>query len=81
MTIDELKEKIIDEGSGYTFRYGEKLCGMEPIVEKGVFTFGAWSGDKNKDYADIDDLMTDKFYSGKSIEELLNNNDIELDFI
>jgi len=81
MTIDDLKEKILNEGCGYTFTYNDNPCGMEPTVENGVFTFGAWSGDKNKDYKDIDELMTDEFYSGKSITELLNNDDIELDFI
>ncbi|WP_334330154.1 hypothetical protein [Companilactobacillus sp. HBUAS59699] len=81
MNMDQLKFKVIDEMCGYTFNYENQPCGMEPEVENGVFTFGAWSGDKNKDYTDIDELMIDKFYSGKSMIELLNNNEIELDFI
>lgn len=81
MNIDQLKFKILDEGCGYTFTYNDNPCGMEPTVENGVFTFYAWTGEKNKDYTDIDELMTDKFYSGKSITRLFNNNDIELDFI
>ncbi|MGI3099838.1 hypothetical protein FHL06_01180 [Lactobacillus halodurans] len=79
MNIEQLKFKIIDEMCGYTFTYKGEPCGMEPIVESGVFTFGAWSGDKNKDYTDIDELMTDKFYSGKSLTELIDT--VELDFI
>ncbi|CAJ1185097.1 hypothetical protein CP1MG86_MNBNLCLN_00764 [Companilactobacillus paralimentarius] len=79
MNIEQLKFKILDDGSGYTFTYDGKPCGMETEVENSVFTFDAWSGDKNKDYTDIDELMTDKFYSGKSITELIDT--VELDFI
>lgn len=79
MTIEELKKKILSDGSGYTFTYKGEPCGMEPTVEDSVFTFGAWSGDKNKDYTDIDELMIDKFYSGKSLTELIDT--VELDFI
>ena len=67
--IDDLKFKIIDEMCGYIFTYKGDPCGMEPIVESGVFTFDAWSGDKNKDYTDIDELITDKLYSGNSLTE------------
>ncbi|APU71000.1 hypothetical protein IV63_GL000750 [Companilactobacillus crustorum] len=52
---------------------------MEPIGKQANFTFQAWSGDKNKDYKNIDELMTDKFYSGKSLSELIDT--VELDFI
>lgn len=64
-----MKFKIIDEMCGYIFTYKGDPCGMEPIVESGVFTFDAWSGDKNKDYTDIDELITDKLYSGNSLTE------------
>lgn len=79
MDVDQLKFKIIDEMCGYTFTYKGEPCGMEPIGEQAHFTFQAWSGDKNKDYTDIDELMTDKFYSGKSLTELIDT--VELDFI
>lgn len=79
MNIEQLKFKIIDGICGYTFTYEDEPCGMEPTVENGVFTFGAWHGENNKDYTDIDELMTDKFYSGKSLMELIDT--VELDFI
>lgn len=79
MSIDQLKFKIIDEMCGYTFTYKGEPCGMEPTVENGVFTFDAWYDDRNKNLYSIDDLMTDKFFGGKSMAQLID--DIELDFI
>lgn len=79
MNIEQLKFKIIDEMCGYTFTYKGQPCGMEPIGKQANFTFQAWSGDKNKDYKNINELMTDKFYSGKSLSELIDT--VELDFI
>lgn len=49
MNVDQLKIKIINGGCGYTFTYKGELCGMEPIVEKGIFTFDVWHGENNKD--------------------------------
>lgn len=62
MNIEQLKAKIIYDGSGFTFVYNVKMSGMKPTVKDSVFVFNAWYGDKNKDFNNIDDLMTDRFY-------------------
>jgi len=79
MNIDQLKAKILDDGSGFTFTYNGNPCGMEPDVKNSVFVYDAWCGENNKYYYNIDDLMNDKFFGGKSMAQLINN--IELDFI
>lgn len=79
MNIEQLKTKILDDGSGFTFTLEGKPCGMEPTVENSIFIFDAWYGDRNKNFYNIDDLMNDKFFGNKSMVQLIN--DIELDFI
>lgn len=32
MNIEQLKAKILDDGSGFTFNLEGKPCGMEPTV-------------------------------------------------
>lgn len=79
MNIEQLKAKILDDGSGFTFTYNGKPCGMEPDSMNRKTYYSAWYGDKNKDFNNLNDLMSDKFFGGKSMAQLIN--DIELDFI
>lgn len=79
MTVEELKAKILDDGSGFTFIYNGKMSGMEPDSKNKQTYYPAWYGDKNKDFNDLDDLMTDHFFGGKSLSELIDT--IELDFM
>lgn len=52
---------------------------MEPDSKDAKTYYPAWCGDKNKYFSNLDDLMNDKFFSSKSMAQLIN--DIELDFI
>ncbi|APU71001.1 hypothetical protein LCR01_00610 [Companilactobacillus crustorum] len=79
MNIEQLKAKILDDGSGFTFTLDSKPCGMEPDSRNKETYYPAWYGDKNKDFNNIDDLMSDEFFGGKSMVQLID--DIELDFI
>ncbi|MFC6176942.1 hypothetical protein ACFQAV_08825 [Companilactobacillus huachuanensis] len=79
MNIEQLKAKILDDGSGFTFTLNGNPCGMEPDYKNGKTVYGAWYVEGNKYYYNIDDLMNDKFFCGKSMAQLIN--DIELDFI
>ena len=35
-------------------------------------TYYVWHGSLKKDYSNVDDLMSDKFFSGKSINDLID---------
>ena len=47
-----------------------------------VQLLSAWYGDKVKDYGPVefDDVVSDKFYDGKSVAELLIEGAIDIDF-
>lgn len=47
-----------------------KKSGITSEFKNSVPTFQAWHGSKVKEYSNIDDVMNDKFYSGKSITDL-----------
>lgn len=72
MKADNLKEKILDADSGFTFIFNGKSAGMEPSSFDKKVIYDAWIGEINKDYTNLDTFMNDKFYDGKSITELVN---------
>lgn len=41
-------------------------------------TFQAWYGSETKEYKDIETVMTDSFFHGKSLEELIGEVDFEI---
>lgn len=57
------------------FVYNGKKSGVTSEVEDSVPTFQVWHGNEVKEYSTVDDVMNDPFYSGKSINDLLNKVD------
>lgn len=82
MTIEELRQAVVQEGNDFYFDYKEIHAGVEFTAEDGIFYFSAWYGDKVKDYGPVefDDVVSDKFYDGKSVAELLIEGAIDIDF-
>ena len=52
------------------FSYNGKSSGVTSEVHDYVPTFQMWHGADTKEYSNIDDLMADKFFSGKSLIDL-----------
>ena len=78
MTQQKLKNIIADCCNDVIFTYNSKKSGITAEVHNSIPTFQVWHGSETKEYDNVDDVMNDKFYSGKSINDLVN--DIEFMF-
>lgn len=78
MTKAELKQIIQDCCNDVLFTYNRKGSGITSEVKDYVPTFHAWHGSDTKDYSNVDDLMTDKFFGGKSINDLIETVEFTL---
>ncbi|MBR2895476.1 MAG: hypothetical protein IKC03_07455 [Oscillospiraceae bacterium] len=54
------------------------MSGISVEVYDSIPTYQVWHGSEIKEYSDIDDLMTDKFFGGKSIIELVGSVDFTI---
>lgn len=70
MNKNELKQVIADCCNDITFFYNGKKSGVTSEVENYVPTFQAWHGNSVKSYADVEEVMKDQFYGGKSLSDL-----------
>lgn len=74
MKASELKDLILSLTQDVTFQYAGKYACINPWnpskIEVGY-------GDKVKTYSNIDDVMKDKFYNGKSLEEISEELNID----
>lgn len=71
MSKSELKRIILDCCNDVLFTFDGKASGITSEVKDYVPTFHAWHGSKTKRYADVDELMSDTFFGGKSIIDLI----------
>lgn len=72
MKTADLKKIIMECCNDVLFVYDGKKSGITAEVQDSVPTFQAWHGSDTKDYSGVDDLMTDKFFSGKSVSDLID---------
>lgn len=72
MTKAELKQIILGCLDDVLFTYNKKSSGITSDVKDYVPTFHVWHGSATKDYTNVDDLMSDPFFSGKSINDLID---------
>ena len=78
MKIADLKKVISDCCNDVIFEFNGKQSGITSEVKDYVPTFQAWHGSETKEYSNIDDVLKDKFYSGKSIIDLIDTVKISL---
>ena len=69
MNIDDLKNLILSLTRDIEFRYNDAAGVISPYSDH-EFNMG-FRGD-SKDYDNIDELITDPFYDGKSLNEISN---------
>lgn len=72
MTLGDLKSIIVDCCNDILFTYNGIKSGITSDVDEYIPTFRAWHGDCTKDYFSVDELLHDKFFSGKSLIELID---------
>ena len=79
MNKNELRKIINDCCNDVWFVYNGKKSGITSEVKNYVPKFQAWHGDSIKYYDNVNDVMNDDFYSGKSLIELIDSGeDIDL---
>lgn len=80
MTVDYVKDAVVENFNEVYFDYNNKQCGIEPQADGFSCTYDMWYGDKLKTYSNFDELVVDPFFDGKSITDLLDGG-MEFNFM
>jgi len=75
MTIDTIVNVISECCNDVIFTYKGVSAGVTSEVINYIPIYQAWYGEAIKYYSDVNDVVNDKMYSGKSIIELINEVD------
>ena len=67
---NKIKKIISDCCNDVLFIYNGKKSGITSTVKNSIPTFQVWYGEKTKEYNDIDSVMSDNFFDGKSLNDL-----------
>lgn len=73
MTISELTKVISDCCNDVTFVLNGKTSGITSEVRDSIPTFQVWYGDQTKEYNDVQSLMSDNFFGGRSLKQLASS--------
>lgn len=76
MTLEEFVAILSDEYATAEFEYNGKRCGIEPETSDSNTTYAMWYGETWKDYSDIDDLLSDDFFDGESLQDIFPSIDV-----
>ena len=74
MKISELRTALGINYSDLEFQYHGKPCGVTSTVHHSKPSFQAWCGDELREYHNVDAVMADRFYDGKTLVELLDED-------
>lgn len=78
MSSDEIKKIIGECCNDVIFSYHGKASGVTSEVKDYIPVFQAWHGDEIRQYDDIEDVMTDCFYSGYSLNDIADDIEFEI---
>ncbi len=67
MMVADIKKRILQMTDHVEFYYGDELCFIDPCAYD---NFYLGYKNVNKNYADIDELMTDPVFDGKCLNEI-----------
>ncbi len=76
MTLEEFVRNLTEEYGTAEFEYNGKQCGVEPQTQDSETTYTMWYGEALKDYDNIDDLLSDEFFDGKSLQDIFPSIDV-----
>lgn len=76
MTLEEFVAILSDEYAMAEFEYNGKRCGIEPETSDSNTTYAMWYGEVWKDYDNIDDLLSDGFFDGESLQDIFPSIDV-----
>ena len=78
MTAEYLKDIIARCADDVYFSYNGKSAGISTEIADYIPTFTLWYGDDTIDLESVNDVMTCRFFDGKSLIELLDIVKIEI---
>lgn len=76
MTLEEFVRNLTEEYGTAEFEYNGKQCGVEPQTQDSETTYTMWYGEVLKDYDNIDDLLSDEFFDGESLQDIFPSVDV-----
>lgn len=78
MKKDELRQILSECCNDISFSYRGLPSGVTVEVRDYIPTYQAWQGNDTKEYDNVDEVMNDKFYSGKSLNDLVKEVEIDV---
>ncbi|UPQ86073.1 hypothetical protein M0R79_01475 [Ignavigranum ruoffiae] len=79
MLKEKLRNSIYNPLDTITFEYAGKSAGVDTLVTNYKRTYTVWFGDFYEDLDDIDIVMNKKFFDGKSLNDLCEDESIVFD--
>lgn len=76
MSINKIKNAMIDDGNDIYFVHNGCEAGVSSTVINSAFIFNAWYGSDTKIFNDFDEMIHAKFFGNDSIVDLVNTTDI-----
>lgn len=78
MSKDKLRQILSECCNDISFSYRGVKSGVTVEVRDYIPTYQAWYGDDTREYGNIDEVMDDKFYNGKSLNDLVKEVEINV---
>ena len=76
MTLEEFVRNLTEEYGTAEFEYNGQQCGVAPQTQDSEPTYTMWYGEVWKDYDNIDDLLSDGFFDGESLQDIFPSIDV-----
>ena len=76
MTLEEFVRNLTEEYGTAELEYTGQQCGVEPQTQDSETTYTMWYGEVWKDYDNIDDLLSDGFFDGESLQDIFPSIDV-----
>lgn len=74
-----LMETVAECCNDIIFSYKGVQAGITSEVHEFVPTYQVWYGESTKEYSEVEEVFSDKFYDGKSIKDLIG--EVEFTFV
>ena len=78
MKLNDLRNLLLAGYNDIDFVVNSKQSGVFSNVHNSKLSFQAWCGDQIKEYDNVDSLMIDEFFDGKSLLYLSNLVEINI---
>ena len=78
MSIEQLKDLILSCVNDVYFIFNGRECGVSSQVNNYVPVYECWYGDKIKEYSNVDDLLGDLFFDGRSIVDIIQDLEVSI---